>query len=48
LGVVKRKEKIPVGASNDQLHGGCKRQKQQAIMKKQSEKIQTAAMVLFT
>jgi hypothetical protein len=48
MGVIKRKEKIPVGASYDEVQGGCKRHKQQKRMKTQSDKIQTAAMVLFT
>jgi hypothetical protein len=48
MGVIKRKEKIPVGASYDQLHGGCKRHKQQKRIKTQRDKIQTAAIMLFT
>lgn len=48
MGVVKRQEKIPVGASNDQLHGSCKRAKQQKTIKKQGKKIQTATTVMFT
>jgi hypothetical protein len=48
MGVVKRQEKIPVGASHDQLHGSCKRAKQQKTIKKQGKKIQTATTVMFT